>query len=52
MDKEITAAGLKPGTPEYTAYVKANLEAGRAEMDYVLGQFFTEYRTGKPRSFK
>jgi Domain of unknown function (DUF4157) len=52
MDKEIAAAGLKPGTAKYSEYVKRNLQDGRDEIDYVLGQFFTEYRTGKPRSFR
>jgi len=52
MDNEIAAEGLQPGTAKYIDYVKRNLQGGRDEMDYVLGQFFTEYRTGKPRSFK
>jgi hypothetical protein len=52
MDNEIARQGLQPGTPEYIAYVKRNLQDGRDEMDYVLGQFFTEYRTGKPRSYR
>ena len=52
MDGEIAAQGLKPGTAKYIAYVKENLQDARDEMDNLLGQFFTEYRTGKPRSFK
>lgn len=52
MNEEIKAAGLKPGTPKYIEYVKTNLVNGRNEIDDVLGQFFTEYRTGRPRSFK
>ncbi|WP_166359398.1 eCIS core domain-containing protein [Pseudomonas akapageensis] len=52
IDKEIAAKGLKPGTAKYNEHVKKNLQEARDELDYVLGQFFTEYRTGKPRSFK
>jgi hypothetical protein len=44
LDAEIERRGLKPGSSEYSALVRAHLEEGRAEMDYTLGQFFSESR--------
>jgi len=52
IDEEIAAKKLKPGTQAYNNFVKRNLIDARDELDYVLGQFFSEYRTGRPRSFK
>jgi hypothetical protein len=52
IDKEIEARKLKPGTESYNNFVRRNLVDARNELDHVLGQFFTEYRTGRPRSFK
>jgi 2-methylcitrate dehydratase PrpD len=44
LDAEIKARKLKPGTPQYKAFVRQYLTEGRKEVDYVLGQFFSEYR--------
>lgn len=52
LDTDITAQGLKPGTPEYNSYVRRYLTSARDEVDYILGQFFAEYRTGRPRSLQ
>ena len=52
IDEEIAQRGLQPGTSAYNAYVRDALTHSRDEIDYVLGQFFTEYRTGRPRSFQ
>ena len=51
LNREIQARGLRPNTPAYNDFVRQYLTAARAEIDYVLGQFFTEYRTGRPRAF-
>jgi hypothetical protein len=45
IDAEVGARGLTPGTTEYNQFVRQYLESGRAEIDHVLGQFFTEYRS-------
>ncbi|WP_454085397.1 hypothetical protein [Georgenia sp. Marseille-Q6866] len=45
LDSEIAARGLQPGTAEYTDYARRYLDSGREEIDHVLGQFFTEYRS-------
>jgi hypothetical protein len=52
MDREIQAKGLTPGTKQYKRFVSDNLTEARREIDELLGQFFTEYRTGRPRSFE
>jgi Domain of unknown function (DUF4157) len=52
IDEEISARKLQPGTKDYSDFVRRNLVDGRNELDHVLGQFFTEYRTGRPRSFQ
>jgi hypothetical protein len=52
IDEEIASGKLQPGTQNYNDFVERNLIDARNELDYVLGQFFTEYRTGRPRSFK
>lgn len=52
LNREIQARGLLPNTPSYNDFVRRYLTAARAEIDYVLGQFFTEYRTGRPRAFQ
>jgi hypothetical protein len=52
IDREINTRGLLPGTSAYDEFVTTNLIDARDEIDYVLGQFFTEYRTGRPRSFR
>jgi hypothetical protein len=45
MDAEIARRGLKPNTAEYNDFVRKYLQSGRDEIDYVVGQFFTEYRS-------
>lgn len=52
IDSELLKRGLQPGQAGYAQFVKQNLSAARDEIDYVLGQFFTEYRTGRPRAFR
>jgi Domain of unknown function (DUF4157) len=52
LDAQIAAQGLHPGTPAYDDFVRRYLMDARDEIDHVLGQFFTEYRTGRPRSFR
>lgn len=52
LDDQIARRGLEPGTKAYRDYVRRYLTDARDEIDYVLGQFFTEYRTGRPRSFE
>lgn len=52
LDAEIAQRGLTPNTQAYNDYVKRYLESARDEIDHVLGQFFKEYRSGLPRSFK
>ena len=47
LDDAIRTGGLTPGTPEYEKMVRFHIENGRAEMDWALGQFFSEYRTGR-----
>lgn len=44
LDNEIKAKGLKPGTEPYKTFVRKYLTDARDEIDYVLGQFFSEYR--------
>jgi hypothetical protein len=51
MDQEIAERNLRIGTPAYVDYVRSNLSNARDEVDYVLGQFFSDYRTDKPRAF-
>jgi hypothetical protein len=46
LDKEIVERSLQPGTDAYNTYARRYLESGREEIDHVLGQFFTEYRSG------
>lgn len=52
LDDQIAHRGLQPGTRTHRDYVRQYLANARDEIDHVLGQFFTEYRTGRPRSFK
>ncbi len=52
LDQTIRRRGLTPGTPAYNNLVRRWLTSARDEIDYVLGQFFSEYRTGRPRSFQ
>lgn len=51
LNREIQVRGLRPNTPVYNDFVRRYLTAARAEIDYVLGQFFTENRTGRPQVF-
>lgn len=44
LDQEIARLGLRPGIPEYNALVRAWMNDAVAEIDYVLGQFFSEQR--------
>jgi hypothetical protein len=46
LDQEITQHRLRPGTQSYNDFVRRYMENARDEIDYVLGQFFTEYRSG------
>ena len=43
---------MSTAAPANNSFVRQYLTAGRAEMDHVPGQFFSEYRTGRPRSFQ
>ncbi|MGD1919706.1 MAG: hypothetical protein ACFCAD_12920 [Pleurocapsa sp.] len=52
LDAEIQRQKLQEGTQAYRSYVKKYLSDARDEIDYLIGQFFTEYRTGKPRNFQ
>jgi hypothetical protein len=45
LDWQIRERGLRPGTAAYDSYVRNFIEAGRDEIDHVLGQFFSEYRS-------
>jgi len=51
LDDAIQSGGLTPGTAEYDKMVRFHVENGRAEMDWSLGQFFSEYRTGRVTDF-
>jgi hypothetical protein len=44
LDAEIQRLGLQPGTPEYNQLVRQWLDNARAEIDWSLGQFFSEQR--------
>jgi hypothetical protein len=44
LDQKIAELGLKPGTAEYVNLVRNFLRQGAKEIDYVLGQFFSESR--------
>lgn len=44
LDAEIARRGLAPGTPAYDQLVRAWLDDARAEIDWSLGQFFSEQR--------
>ena len=44
LDGEIARSGLAPGTPAYNNLVRSSLLESRSEIDYVLGQFFSEQR--------
>lgn len=44
LDATIVENGLEPGTPEYNQFVRDYLSAARDEIDYTIGQFFTEQR--------
>lgn len=44
IDQAISAKGLKPYTSEYNKVVRQHVQDGVKEIDYVLGQFFTEIR--------
>jgi hypothetical protein len=45
LDQQIVKRGLKPGTAPYNDFVRRYLVAARDEIDYLLGQFFSEYRS-------
>ena len=51
LDKQIEAKELIRGSPEYVKHCREYLLEARKEIDYLLGQFFTEYRKDLPRSF-
>ena len=44
LDATIVENGLEPGTPEYNQFVRDYLTAARDEIDFTIGQFFTEQR--------
>jgi hypothetical protein len=44
LDEDIARRGLRPGTPEYNSLVRAWINDAVAEIDYTLGQFFSEQR--------
>jgi hypothetical protein len=44
LDDEIARRGLQPGTPEYNQLVRTWVENARDEIDWALGQFFSEQR--------
>ena len=44
LDAEIQRRGLVRGTQAYNNYVRRYLIAARDEIDFTLGQFFSEYR--------
>lgn len=44
LDQEIARRGLSSSSAEFRNLARSYLQEGRAEMDYLLGQFFTEYR--------
>ncbi len=46
IDAEIAQRELQPGTSAYNDFVRRNILEASGEIDHVLGQFFTEYRTG------
>jgi hypothetical protein len=52
LDQAIAARRLTPGTSQYNQLVRSYLEQTKDSIDHVLGQFFSEYRTGRPRSFQ
>jgi Domain of unknown function (DUF4157) len=52
LDEQITHRGLVEGTSAYNEFVRRYLETARDEIDYIMGQFFTEYRTGRARSYE
>lgn len=52
LDIEIQRQGLQEGSQTCRSYVKKYLSDARDEIDYLMGQFFTEYRMGKPRNFQ
>jgi hypothetical protein len=45
LDQQIATRRLKPGTAPYNDFVRRYLVAARDEIDYLLGQFFSEYRS-------
>ena len=52
LKKQIEDKGLVQGSPEFRTHSRAYLLEARKEIDYLLGQFFAEYRKGLPRSFE
>jgi hypothetical protein len=44
IDERIEKNGLRPGTDAYNKLVRENIANGVREIDYVLGQFFSENR--------
>jgi hypothetical protein len=52
IDQEIATRKLIPGSTDYNKLVRSYMEDTRDTIDHVLGQFFSEYRTGRPRSFQ
>jgi Domain of unknown function (DUF4157) len=48
LNAEIARRGLQPGTSEYNQLVRQYLDSARQEVDWALGQFFSEQRAGLP----
>ena len=44
LDATIVENGLEAGTPEYNQFVRDYLADARDEIDFTIGQFFTEQR--------
>ncbi len=51
LDDEIARRGLTPGTPEYNQLVRQWMASARSEIDWALGQFFSEQRASLPTAY-
>lgn len=47
LESEIASRNLQRGTEAYNTYVRRYLTMARDEIDYLLEQFFTEFRSGR-----
>ena len=46
LNEQLRKRGLKPGMPGYDDFVRKYLGTARDEIDWAMGQFFSEYRSG------